>query len=129
MPTPTGPSARTAKKNANVLNNPQQNQESPIYTPTVAATAALGSVTVEGDAIVPAAGLSTTGSVGGVSVGANAVVTVAGLSADAETTPVLARGNARVFVGGLSAQGLVGDPLVWGRVVPDAGTFWTEIAA
>ena len=86
-------------------------------------------VTVTGTANVPATGLEVTASVGSVIVLANADVDTTGVSATSELGSVSVTGTAVVALTGVSATGRIGKVTVWGKIVPDPGTTWIEIAA
>lgn len=119
------------------------------------ATSAVGAVTVvEGSGIVVnLTGLSATGSVGDVAVIGDSSVTVSGVAATGSVGEVTQRttqvipafapapaqgvvgsgtqviGDATVYVTGVEASASVKGVLVWGEIIPSAGTIWTEIAA
>lgn len=96
------------------------------------ATPAVNDVEVEAGATVPTTGLAATTAVGVVTqrttqvIPALAPAPAVGEVNDAE---VLVIGDANVYVTGLSSSAEVGNVLVWGRIIPDSNTVWTEIAA
>ena len=67
----------------------------------------VGTVTQRTTAVIPAVSLAATGAVGTVTVS----------------------GGSSATVGGVAASGQVGSVLVWGRIIPDYDTVWTEIVA
>jgi len=97
----------------------------------VSGTGEVGSVVATGGANVPATGLEATGNVGSVTVtgGTGITVNVTGLEATGAVGSVTVTGGANVFPTGVSGTGEVTPPIVWGRIVPDPDTVWTEIAA
>jgi len=118
----------------------------------VGATGSVGDVTIVNVSVISPTGVEATGAVGAVTVTANqsgltltgvagtmAVGTAAGQAgAGASVTGVFATGSvgsitmtgtALVIPTGVSGQGVIGNALVWGKIVPDPGTIWTRIAA
>ena len=121
----------------------------------VAATSAVGSVTVTGPANVSVTGIAATGGVGAVTVDAAGQVDVTGLAATSAVGSVTvtqgtgvtvaltgssatgrvgvasATGQIQVQITGLSATGEVGQvsPFAWNPIVPDQTANWVEIAA
>ena len=97
----------------------------------VSAIGEVGSAAVEAGANAPATGIAATGAVGTVTVveGTGIDVDVIGVSATGPVGTVTIIGGATVSVTGVSATGLVKPVLVWGRIAPNPGTVWTEIAA
>ena len=74
----------------------------------VAGTGGVGSVEIRNGQVIPLnPNIKGSGEVGTVSIIGNAAVSVTGISGSGEVTPVI----------------------VWGRIIPDPGTVWTEIAA
>jgi len=102
-----------------------------VFPTGLEATGEVGSVTATGGAYVPATGLEATGNVGSVTVtgGTGITVNVTGLEATGAVGSVTITGTANVFPTGVSGTGQVTSPIVWGRIVPDPDTTWTEIAA
>jgi len=86
-------------------------------------------VTVTGDANVPETGLSATASVGTVIAKADVEISVTGFSVTGSVGEITHTGDANVFPIGITATGTIGNVTVWGRIVPDPGTTWSEIAA
>lgn len=97
----------------------------------VSGTGEVGSVTATGGAYVPATGLESTGNVGSVTVtgGTGITVNVTGVENTGQVGSVTITGTANVFPTGVFGTGEVTSPIVWGRIVPDPDTTWTEIAA
>jgi hypothetical protein len=120
----------------------------------VSSTAAVGAVAASGAAVVSiSTGLEATSAVGSVLVSTSANLSVAGIAGTASvgvvtqrTTAVIpvvftqnatgvvgalaeVRGSAIVYPTGVASSGRVGTVLVWGRIVPDENTVWTEIVA
>lgn len=95
----------------------------------VTASHFVGDVTVTGDAIVPPTGIEVATAVGSVVVTGGANVSVTGFRVDSFVGNVTVTGGAIVYPTGVSATGEMTSPTVWGRIVPDPDTTWTEIAA
>ena len=98
----------------------------------VEGTGAVGTAEAEAGAIVPTTGLEATSAVGSVTVneGQGIDVPVTGVSATSAVGSIASvTGTARVFPTGVEGSGEVQAVLVWGKIVPDPGTTWTEIAA
>ena len=97
----------------------------------VSGTGEVGSVVATGGSYVPATGLEATGNVGSVTVtgGTGITVNVTGVENTGQVGSVTITGTANVFPTGVSGTGEVTPPIVWGRIVPDPDTVWTEIAA
>ena len=98
----------------------------------VSATGSVGTAEAEAGAIVPTTGLEATSAVGSVTVneGQGIDVSVTGVSATSAVGSIASvTGTARVFPTGVEGSGEVQAVLVWGKIVPDPGTTWTEIAA
>jgi len=97
----------------------------------VDATAAVGTVIAEAGADVPVTGLEATSAVGTVTVieGTGIDVPVTGVAATSAVGSVTVTADATVFPTGVEGSGEVRRVLVWGNIVPDPGTIWTEIAA
>jgi len=87
------------------------------------------STTVSGDANVTiSTGLEATGAVGDAEGRAGAVVEVTGLEATSAVGEIASvTGSAVVSPTGVSATGEVGAVIIWGRIVPDPGTVYSEI--
>jgi len=100
-----------------------------VPTTGLQATGAVGTVTATGDAVAPATGIEATGGVGSVTISADANVALVGVESTGEVGDVTITGGAVVSPTGVSGTGEVTSPIVWGRIVPDPGTIWTEIAA
>ena len=105
-----------------------------LVSPTgIAGTGEVGDAEGTGGAFVSVTGLEATHAVGDVTVtgGTGITVDVTGLEATGEVTnenPTVT-GGANVYPTGIAGTGEVTSPIVWGRIVPDPGTVWTEIAA
>ena len=121
----------------------------------LAATSAVGSVTVVGPANVSVTGIAGTGGVGAVTVDAAGQVDVTGIAATSAVGAVTvtqgtgvdvavtgsfavgrvgvatATGEIQIQLTGLSATGQVGQvaPFAWNPIVPDQTANWVEIAA
>ena len=93
------------------------------------ATGNVGSVTVVSDAIVSPTGVEATGEIGDVTVtgGTGITVVVTGVQSTGAVGTATASGGAVVSVTGLEATGGVGQVIVWGRIVPEPGTVYSEI--
>jgi hypothetical protein len=70
-------------------------------------------------------GVSASGAVG--SVVAPAAVVLVGVSATAQVGIVTVQTNVVVLVFGVFATGGAGQVRVWGQIVPNPGTAWTEV--
>jgi|DEB0MinimDraft_6_1074348.scaffolds.fasta_scaffold05856_6 hypothetical protein len=82
--------------------------EANVFPTGLEATGAVGTVTVDAEANVPVTGLEATGSVGGVTVTADANINVTGLEATGEVGSATVVGEANVTVTGVEATGAVG---------------------
>ena len=95
----------------------------------LSSTASEGEVTTSGTADVPTTGLSASAAVGTVTQKTSAVLPVPSFAVSGGVGSITAIGNATVTLTGVSSSGEVGTVLVWGRIVPDPNTVWTEIVA
>lgn len=96
----------------------------------VSSTPAVGDVEVTGGAGVPTTGLAAIASVGEVTQRTTQVVPAfAPAAAVGSVGTVTVFADANVFVSGVEASTVVQPVLVWGKIIPDPGTIWTEIAA
>lgn len=96
------------------------------------ATPAVNDVEVEAGATVPTTGLAATTAVGQVTNRTSQVLPVSAPTpavGEVNDAEVVVIGDANVYVTGLSSSAEVGNVLVWGRIIPDSNTVWTEIAA
>ena len=93
------------------------------------ATGELGTVTTGSGANVPATGIEATGGVGSVTISADSNLALVGVEADGEVGDITVTGGAVVELTGVEATGEVTPPVVWGTIVPNPGTIWSEIAA
>ena len=93
----------------------------------------VGSITIDGDAIVAVTGLAGTSGVGSVTVteGAGINVAVGSVSAQGQVGVVTAIGNISVLVTGVAATGATSGASVvaWNEIIPNQDPNWTEIAA
>eukprot|EP00919_Chromeraceae_sp_WS-2016_P079065 GHVR01187249.1.p1 GENE.GHVR01187249.1~~GHVR01187249.1.p1 ORF type:complete len:236 (+),score=42.50 GHVR01187249.1:596-1303(+) len=96
----------------------------------VAANGELNDVEVIGDANVPQTGLSATTAVGIVSQRTTAVIPITfDPQAQGQSGSVTVTGGATINLVGVEGSGRVGTVVVWGRIIPDEDTIWTEIVA
>ena len=96
----------------------------------VAANGELNDVDVIGDANVPQTGLSATSAVGAVTQRTTAVIPITfDPEAVGQVGSVTVTGGATVNLTGVEGSGQVGTVVVWGRIIPDDDTIWTEIIA
>ena len=94
------------------------------------ATGGVGSVTLVTDQNISVTGVAATGAVGTVTLKINSVIPIVFLpQAQGEVGDVEITGNAVVTPTGVAGSGAVGNVLVWGRIIPDDDTIWTEIIA
>ena len=87
---------------------------------------------MEAGATVPTTGLAATTAVGQVTNRTSQVLPVSAPTpavGEVNDAEVVVIGDANVYVTGLSSSAEVGNVLVWGRIIPDSNTVWTEIAA
>ena len=82
-------------------------------------TGEVGTVSVDGDGIVPVTGVQSTGAVGSASVRTVNSVLVTGVSGTGAVGSVTTVAPANVYPIGISGTGEVGPVLVWGVIVPD----------
>jgi hypothetical protein len=96
----------------------------------VTANGELNDVEVIGDANVPQTGLSATTAVGIVSQRTTAVIPITfDPQAQGQSGSVTVTGGATINLVGVEGSGRVGTVVVWGRIIPDEDTIWTEIVA
>ena len=99
----------------------------------IAGTGGVGSVTVDAAGQVDVTGIAATGGVGAVTVtqGTGVDVAVTGSSATGRVGVATATGEIQIQLTGLSATGQVGQvaPFAWNPIVPDQTANWVEIAA
>jgi hypothetical protein len=74
-------------------------------------------------------GTAANGAIGTAESQAGVGVNVTGVSAASGVGSVTTTGSATITPAGVFAAGQVGQALVWGRIIPDAGTTWTRISA
>jgi hypothetical protein len=74
--------------------------------------------------VVLPAGVEGTGEIGTATVSATAVVSVTGVSLRNSATVAA---NANVFAVGVSAIGYIGFVTIWGRIVPNPNTVYTDV--
>ena len=99
----------------------------------IAGTGGVGSVTVDAAGQVDVTGIAATGGVGAVTVtqGTGVDVAVTGSFAIGRVGVATATGEIQIQLTGLSATGQVGQvaPFAWNPIVPDQTANWVEIAA
>jgi len=99
----------------------------------IAGTGGVGSVTVDAAGQVDVTGIGATGGVGAVTVtqGTGVDVAVTGSFAIGRVGVATATGEIQIQLTGLSATGQVGQvaPFAWNPIVPDQTANWVEIAA
>jgi len=99
----------------------------------IAGTGGVGSVTVDAAGQVDVTGIGATSGVGSVTVtqGTGVDVAVTGSSAIGRVGVAAATGEIQIQLTGLSATGQVGQvaPFAWNPIVPDQTANWVEIAA
>ncbi len=96
----------------------------------IEAAGAVGIPLVSGDANVSVTGLGATVSVGEVTQRTTAVIPIT-FTPEAVTAvgSVSVTGTAVVNLTGVVGSGQAGSVVVWGRIIPDEDTLWTEIIA
>jgi hypothetical protein len=98
-----------------------------VISPTgVEGTTNTPSVSITGDAVFAVTGVAGTMAVGDAEGQAGANVDVTGVFTAGSVGSVTITGSATIIPAGVFATGQVGQALVWGRIVPDPGTAWTD---
>jgi len=100
--------------------------EANVFPTGLEANGEVDTVSVDGDANVPVVGLEATGGVGSVSARIDQNINVEGVSATARVGSVTVNAGAIVNVTGVSATTEIGTVLVYGRIVPNQNSGYSE---
>ncbi len=93
-------------------------------------TGTVGSIAyIKADAVVSPTSVVGTGAVGSITAGIVTVAEATGVSGSGSVGSITMTGGATIVPDGVEGTGVMGQANVWGKIVPNTGTVWTEIQA
>lgn len=101
----------------------------PVTPAGVSSLAELGSVIITGSSVFSLTGLEGTSTLGDETAFTDFTAVATGFGIATELGLVSVEAGAVALLTGVSASGETSTPVLWGRIVPDPGTTWSEVAA